>query len=139
MFIKFTLVSEPEIIRFRKEYDKNGNAIYTESSRVDRKQYINSFRNNSSLDAVLSRISYLPIHDKISSLNVVNNTTYGDTSILPKDGTEAIMLVNKYKSVLPDISKRLEAGENVDSIIKDIFTPKKIDNKESVVVENGKD
>lgn len=137
MFVKFTLVSEPEIIRFRKEYDKNGNAIFTESSRVDRKNYINSFRNTSALDAVLSRISYMPIHEKISSLNMVNDTSYGDTSILPKDGTEAYILVNKYKSVLPDISKRIEGGESVDSIIKDIFTPKKLENKESEVIEIG--
>lgn len=124
MFIDCEIEDKAVEDQFRLTRDNNGNCIYTKVGEVDISEYVNSFRNTSALDSVLSRIQFLPIREKISSLNMVNDGVSADTSILPKDGTEAFIILKKYEKEIPIIKERMDKGESFEAIITSIFSPK---------------
>lgn len=134
-------VVEPDI---RLERDSNGNCIYKKHGEKNISNYIESFKNGCSLKAILDRCQLMPIHDKIAYLNQTENGVNADITNLPKDGTEAQIMLQRYKRENPEIAKRIAAGESFDKIIADM-TKNKIsadsatnDKKESEVINNGK-
>lgn len=108
--------------QYRKKYDSDGNPYYEKCGEVNISEYVNSFGNVASLDAILSRISYMPASEKIKALQMRSDGMEGDSRAIPKDGTEGFLLLKKYEHVLPDISERLKNGESLDSILKSIYT-----------------
>lgn len=132
MFIVCEIEDKAVEEQFRLTRDNNGNCIYRKVGEVDISEYVNSFRNTSALDSVLSRIQFLPIREKISSLNMVNDGVSADTSILPKDGTEAFIILKKYEKEIPLIKERMDKGESFEAIITSMFAPENNTLKENM-------
>lgn len=133
--------------QYRKKYDSDGNPYYEECGEVNISEYVNSFGNVASLDSILSRISYLPVSEKIKALSMRSDGMQGDSRAIPKDGTDAFLLLKKYEDILPGISERLKNGESLDSILKTIYSPQTVkedpkieivqNTQESEVTTNG--
>lgn len=144
---KYPNTNSPVNKQYRKKYDSDGNPYYEEVGEVNISEYVNSFGNVASLDAILSRISYMPVSEKIKALNMRSDGMEGDSRAIPKDGTDAFLLLKKYEDILPGISERLKKGESLDSILKSIYSAQKSSSsadpetvqttQESEVINNG--
>lgn len=67
----------------------------------------------------------MPTTEKIKALQMRSDGMEGDSRAIPKDGTDAFLLLKKYEDVLPGISERLKNGESLDAILKSIYSPQK--------------
>lgn len=122
---KYPDTNSPVNKQYRKKYDSDGNPYYEECGEVNISEFVNSFGNVASLDSILSRISYMPPSEKIKALQMRSDGMEGDSRAIPKDGTDAFLLLKKYEHVLPVISERLKNGESLDSILKSISSAQK--------------
>lgn len=126
-----------------KEYrlirDSHGNCEYVEVGEKNVQEYINSFKNGCSLKAILDRCQLLPVHDKIAYLQQREQGYSADLSNLPKDGTEAQIMISKVKSLCPDFAKRMKDGETFEKILSELLpkAPEPVTNNESEVNSNG--
>lgn len=102
-------------------HDTNGNCVYKKVGDYDLQEYISSFKDGCSLDAMLNRIQLLPVHEKISYLNQTPGGVSGDLTFMPTDGTEAFILMERFKDVVPDYAKRIANGESFESILNSLF------------------
>lgn len=134
---KYPDTNSPVNKQYRKKYDTDGNPYYEEVGEVDISEYVNSFGNVASLDAILSRISYMPVSEKIKALNMRADGMEGDSRVIPKDGTDAFLLLKKYEDILPGISERLKNGESLDSILKSIYSAQTVkEDPKTEIVQN---
>lgn len=109
--------------QFRLKRDEHLNAIYEEvpGGDVDINQYINSFKNGCSLKAILDRCSLMPAREKIAYLQQTDQGYSADMSAMPKDGTEAQIMLAKLKAEHPEIVERIKNGESFDKILADMI------------------
>lgn len=117
--VKFNRSSCDTVSDFRKKKDVNGNSVYVKVGEHSLSNYINSFKNACSLEAILQRCSLMPITDKVKILQQVPAVS-ADMTQFPKDLTDAFVRMTDLRTRYPDISKRVSAGESIDSIIKSI-------------------
>lgn len=133
----FTAVGKDCSAHIEKQYrlkrDGNGNCIYLEAGERDVDEYINSFALGCSLRSLLERCSLMPTYDKIRYLNQTEDGVGADLTNIPKDGTEAFIMIKELKETHPDVFERFSKGESFDSIIKSMTN---ISN-ESEVINNG--
>lgn len=111
---------------YRLSRDEHNNCIYKCAGKQNVNEYVNSFKNSCSLQAILNRIQFMPVNEKIQYLNQTDPGAGADLSIFPSDPNELYLLMKKYEKVLPAISSELNAGKSLDSIIKSIFTKKEV-------------
>lgn len=121
-------------VEYRKKYDENGNSVYIKVREFSLSEQINSYENTCSLQAMLQRVSLMPLTDKVKILQQVPRVGC-DTTMFPKDLTDAMIKMQNLKTQHPELTKRIMNGESVDDIIKSMFKTK----EESEVIENGKD
>lgn len=113
-------IGSDEIIKYKKERDKNGNAVYIErKERIKINNYVNSFRNGCSLANLLERCAFLPNKEKIIALDQVKSI-YADVYDFPTNFADAYSQAMTLKRENPEIFKRVEAGEDLKDIIKDL-------------------
>lgn len=119
---------EEDVIR--KRYDKDGNCYFEKVGTIKVQDNINSFKNGCALSSILERCKYMPIIDKVQYLAQTPDAVGADLVGMPKDLTEAFVLVNKEFKANPKIFERFRNGESFDSIVKDIlkFEEKEIAN-----------
>lgn len=122
--------------QYRLTRDENDNCIYKECGEVNLKEFINSFEAGCTLKSILERCSLLPIYDKVRYLQQSADGVSADMTSIPKDGTEAFIMLNKIKESHPEIYNRFSAGESFESIIKSLM-PTGENNTESEVIDNG--
>lgn len=108
----------------RKRYDKNGNPYFEKIGEINVQEDINSYRNGCSLSAILERCKFMPLADKIQYLVQRPDVTGGDMVDLPKDLTEAFILIKKSKENNPEVFKRVVNGESLETVFKDLFNTK---------------
>ena len=108
---------------FRLSRDEKGNCIYTKVGDRDISEYIGSFKNGCALSAILDRISLMPVNDKIRYLQQETDGVGADLSSMPKDGTEAFIMVKTLGRQYPQIFERVAKGESLDTVLNDIFKP----------------
>lgn len=108
---------------YRKEIDSHFNAVYKLFGEKNVQEYINSFKNGCSLKSILDRCSLMPVHDKVRYLNQTEDGFSADMSNMPKDGTEAQIMIQRVKSVCPDFAQRMRNGESFEKILID-YLPK---------------
>lgn len=108
---------------YRKITDSNFNAEYVEVGERNISEYINSFKNGCSLKAILDRCNLMPVHDKVRYLQQSPDGFSADMSQMPKDGTEARIMIQRLKAVCPDFAQRMRAGESFEKILLD-YLPK---------------
>lgn len=110
-----------------KEYrvvrDSHFNAEYVEVGEKDIQEYINSFQNGCSLKSILDRCAMMPIHDKVRYLQQTDQGFSADLTSMPKDGTEAQIMIQRVKAVCPNFAQRMRDGESFEKILLD-FIPK---------------
>lgn len=104
---------------YRLTRDSHGNCFYVEVGEKNVSDYIQSFSNGCSLKAILDRCQLLPVRDKIAYLQQTDNGFSADLTHIPKDGTEAYILISKLKNVCPDFASRLRNGESFEKILSD--------------------
>lgn len=134
MFIKETVVfsdgTEPV---YRKRYDINGNAVYVKQpDSLNVQEFINSFRNGCSLKSVLDRCSLMPVADKIAYLQQNNQSIGCDMTSFPKDGTEALILLNDMARKYPGFYAKVKECNSFNSAFEAYFKT-----NESEVNNNG--
>lgn len=128
---------------YRLERDQHGNCIYTKVGEHNISDYVESFKTGCSLKAILDRCNLMPVRDKIAYLNQTEQGVSADMSSMPKDGTEAQIMLQKYKENYPEFASRIQAGESFDKIMSDFAEKfKSMENKaekpsESEVPVNG--
>lgn len=120
---------------FRKTYDEKGNAVYKKDREFSVNSYVNSFKNSTSLEAMLERCALMSARDKLIYLNSSQPGFTGDFSDIPTDLTDAYMRLNAFKDSNPDMFKRIMAGESFESITKSIIENA---NNSKEVNDNGK-
>ncbi len=113
-----TPVLEDEI---RLKRDENMNCIYVKVGEKDVNEYINSFENGCSLKSILSRCQLMPIHDKVRYLQQTEVGVSADLTNIPKDATEAFIMLRDLKDKHPDLIDRFSKGESFDSIVKSLL------------------
>lgn len=111
----------PVVGEFRLKRDVSGNCIYEQVGETDINEYINSFKDGCSLQSLLQRCALMPTEHKIRYLQQTSDGVSADLSGLPKDGTEAFIMLSKLNREHPEIMQRFAAGESFDSIIKDLI------------------
>lgn len=117
---------EEDVIR--KRYDKDGNCYFEKVGTIKVQENINSYKNGCALSSILERCKFMPTIDKVRYLNQTPDSVGADLVGMPKDLTEAFILVNKEFKANPEIFERFKNGESFDTIIKDIM---KVDVKEN--------
>lgn len=126
---------------YRLKRDENMNCIYVKVGEKNVNEFINSFANGCSLKAILDRCQLMPIHDKVRYLQQTDNGVSADLTSLPKDATEAFIMLRDLKDKHPDVIERFAKGESFDSIVKSFIptekTTENIDNKGGI--DNGKE
>lgn len=130
---------------FRLIRDSSGNCEYVELEGARNiSDYVESFKNGCSLKAILDRCQMMPVRDKIAYLNQTENGLSADLSCMPKDGTEAQIMIQRVKNLCPDFAKRLREGESFEKILLEYLpngsktASPGIENKpESEVTANG--
>lgn len=114
-----------------KEYrlirDSSGNCSYVEVGEKNVSDYIQSFSSGCSLKAILDRCQLMPVRDKIAYLQQTESGLSADLTHMPKDGTEAYILISKLKNVCPDFATRLRNGESFEKILSDYVQPSDAD------------
>lgn len=111
---------------FRLVRDSKGNCSYVEVGERNISDYIASFANGCSLKSILDRCSLMPARDKIAYMNQREDGLGADLSSMPKDGTEAQIMIQKVKNLCPDYAERLKNGESFESLINDLLPNKKV-------------
>lgn len=132
--------SEVEEHDFRLTRDNNFNCHYTDVGSRNIDEYVESFKNGCSLESLLARCNLMPAKDKISYLQRTAGGVGADFIHMPKDLTEAFIQYGNIARENPELIKRLNAGESMDSIIKSILAANSAtqdSNKE--VINNGQD
>lgn len=134
--------TQPVEKEFRLVRDSHGNCSYIEVGEKNVQDYIQSFTNGCSLKAILDRCSLLPTREKIAYLNQTDAGFSADLTHMPKDGTEAQILLSKVKKVCPDFASRLKNGESFEKILSEYVQPKQdpapaVEKIESEVTSNG--
>lgn len=109
---------------YRLSRDGNGNSIYTSVGEQNIKEYINSFKNGCSLQAMLERIQYMPVHEKIAYMNQTEDGYSADLTYMPSDGTEAFIMLEKLKREHPDLVKSINEGATFDEALKAVYGKK---------------
>lgn len=80
----------------------------------------------------------MPTEHKIRYLQQTSDGVSADLSGLPKDGTEAFIMLSKLNREHPEIMQRFSAGESFDSIIKDLIpTPEPTPSPEPTLTPEG--
>lgn len=127
--------------QYRLKRDENMNAIYVEvpGGDVDLNEYINSFKNGCSLKAILDRCSLMPAREKIAYLQQTEQGYSADMSAMPKDGTEAQIMLAKLKAEHPDIVERIKKGETFDKILADMISSSSADGSDSAAPAENKE
>lgn len=113
-------ICEPVVGEFRLKRDVSGNCLYEQVGEININEHINSFKDGCSLQSLLQRCALMPTEQKIRYLQQTSEGVSADLSNLPKDGTEAFIMLKKLNEQHPDIMQRFAAGESFDSIIKDL-------------------
>lgn len=108
---------------FRLSRDAKGNCIYTQVGERNVSEYIGSFKNGCALSSILDRIALMPAADKIRYLQQTDGVG-ANLADMPKDGTEAFIMVQKLGRQYPQIFERVAKGESLDAVLNDIFKPK---------------
>ena len=131
-------VIEDEI---RLKRDENGNCIYIKVGEKNVNEYINSFVNGCSLKSILDRCQLMPIHDKVRYLQQNDSGVSADLTNLPKDATEAFIMLRDLKEKHPDVLDRFSKGESFDSIVKSFLLTSETDknNYNKGDIDNGKE
>ena len=128
-FDKVSVTSHPKSIddadQFQVSFDEKGNAHYKKVKSYKISAYVSSFEKGCSLVNMLQRCSLMPIHSKVELLNQVP-TVNADMTLMPKDLTEAFMMADSLKRDNPDIVKRLNSGESIDSVLKSLIPNKEV-------------
>lgn len=137
-----TVVHAPVIEdEIRLKRDENMNCIYMKVGEKNVNEYINSFANGCSLKSILDRCQLMPIHDKVRYLQQTDTGVSADLTNLPKDATEAFIMLRDLKEKHPDVLERFAKGESFDSIVKSFLptdkTTENNDNKGDI--DNGKE
>lgn len=120
----------------RLKRDENGNCVYVKVGERNVSEFVNSYRNGCSLQAILERIQFMPVQDKVNYLQQDTSGVSADMSAMPTDGTEAFIMVKKLSAAHPQIFERVANGEKLDAVLGDIFKPKE-EKKKVEVKENG--
>lgn len=125
---------------YRKEYDKNGNAVYVVCGEQSTSEYINSFNKGATLQSVLERCSLLPTEEKLRYLQQVDVVGGNvDMRFMPKDGTEANIMISEMNRKYPDLVTQIRSGKSFEDVILSIFSkPTEKKPSESEVIEDGK-
>lgn len=123
------------IVKYRLERDSKGNCIYSVKGEMKISEYVKSFSKGCSLSSLLERCSFMTANDIIASVNRVSTPIYGDTTVMPKDLTDAVCKINDLRKENPEIFNKISNGEKVEDIIK---ASAEANSKKSEVVENGK-
>lgn len=119
---------------YRKRYDINGNAVYVEEpDPLNVQEFISSFRNGCSLKSVLDRCSLMPTAEKIAYLQQNNQSIGCDLTAFPKDGTEALILLNDMAKKYPGFYAKVKELNSFTDAFKAYFN-----SSESEVNNNGK-
>lgn len=121
---------------FRLVRDSSGNCEYIEIGKRNVLDYVESFKTGCSLKAILDRCQLMPVRDKVVYLNQTEQGVSADMTNMPKDGTEAFLMVKKVKEFIPDYADRMRKGETFDQLLLSIL-PKSDD--PSSVVETKKE
>ena len=106
---------------FRLTRDENLNCKYKKVGEHNVNEYIGSFADGCSLRSLLQRCSLMPTEQKIRYLQQSADGLSADLTDIPKDGTEAFIMLSKLNREHPEIMQRFAAGESFDSIIKDLI------------------
>lgn len=109
---------------YRLRRDENGNSIYTAVGEQNIKEYINSFKNGCSLQAMLERTQYMPLHEKIAYMQQTEDGYSADLTHIPTDGTEAYIMLDKLKREHPELVKRMGEGATFDEALKAVYGEK---------------
>lgn len=137
---------EDEEKEYRLVRDSHGNCEYVEIGKKNISEYVESFKNGCSLKAILDRCSLMPIRDKIGYLNQTEQGVSADMSMMPKDGTEAQIMIQRVKQYCPDFAKRLKNGETFEKLLLELLpngsdspsvVPAAGNDVESEVIVNG--
>lgn len=137
-----TVVHAPVIEdEIRLKRDENMNCIYIKVGEKNVNEYINSFANGCSLKSILDRCQLMPIHDKVRYLQQTDSGVSADLTNLPKDATEAFIMLRDLKEKHPDVLERFAKGESFDSIVKSFLpTDKTVENNDNKGdIDNGKE
>lgn len=127
-------------IQYQLSRDANGNSIYTEKGKRDIRSYVASFEAGASLQAMLDRCSLMPVQERIAYLQQNQDGFSVDLTSMPKDGTEAQIMLAKINAVCPDFGARLRKGESFESLLAEYFPNKAETAKsepEKEVTDNG--
>lgn len=124
---------------FRLVRDSNGNCSYIEVGERNISDYIASFANGCSLKSILDRCSLMPARDKIAYMNQREDGLGADLSAMPKDGTEAQIMIRKVKNLCPDYAERLRNGESFESLINQLLPHQEAAAPESTKEANVKE
>ncbi len=119
--VKAPPFGEEEEVEYRLIRDSNGNCEYVEIGKRNISEYVESFKNGCSLKAILDRCQLMPVRDKIAYLNQIENGLSADLSSMPKDGTEAQIMIQKVKQLCPDFAKRLRDGESFEKLLLELL------------------
>lgn len=98
--------------------DINGNCTYTKVAESSISDYVQSFKDGASLEHVLERIKYMPASEKIAYLSQLSNGFSCDNVSLPKNGTEAFLMLKRLNDICPDVGSQLRSGASVEDIMK---------------------
>lgn len=100
--------------------DSHGNCSYVKIGEKDVKEYISSFAPGCSLKSILERCKLLPVQQQAQML-VQTQGFSADLTSMPKDGTEAQIMISRVKRACPDFAKRMAAGESFEKIVSDLI------------------
>lgn len=115
------VAEDPVEKEFRLIRDSKGNCSYVEVGERNVRDYIASFANGCSLKSILDRCSLMPVRDKIAYMNQREDGLGADLSNMPKDGTEAQIMIQKVKNLCPDYAERLKNGESFEKLVLELL------------------
>ena len=108
--------------KYHLERDRNGNSIYIKYDELDVRSFIQSFTAGCSLRDLLERCSLMPSYETLRHVNQVDDGISMDLSVLPKDATEAFIMLKKVSKDFPDVLDRVSKGETLESVFKSFAT-----------------
>lgn len=119
---------------FRLIRDSSGNCSYVECGSHNISEYVESFKNGCSLKAILDRCQLMPVRDKIAYLNQTDNGLSADLTCMPKDGTEAQIMLQRVKNLCPDFARRIRDGESFEKLVLELLPS--VSNNDTDATEN---
>lgn len=105
----------------RLSRDEKGNCIYRKVGEVNVSEYVESFKNGCSLAAILDRIKFLPLRDKVAYLQQTENGVSADISHMPTDGSDAFLMLQNYSKEYPEVFERISKGEDFTKVLTSVF------------------